>query len=171
MCWVVCREENLQHSICRKNVEIKISCYLKKIHKLEHSLKNSCFSFCHRAVKGSQVTSCFTACLKSSGTAFISVSPSYSITFRTQTSPPTLKHTTNLVKHHLTSGFGATGSKSFCEAASETAFNFSIILIAAWLWASLQQWIKWIKILSSQWIKVGPWCCYSAQARTLHAAQ
>lgn len=52
--------------------------------------------------------------------------------------PSTLKHTINLVKHRLTPGFGATWSKSFCEAASHTSSDSSIILIAAWLWASLQ---------------------------------
>lgn len=123
--------------ICRKNVGIKMRCYLKKIHKLEHSLKNSHFSFCHRAVKGSRITSCFTAGLKSSGTALISVSPSYSIAFRTQTSPA-LKHTTNLIKHHLTPGFWGNVIKKFCEATSQVSSDSSTILIAAWLWASLQ---------------------------------
>lgn len=137
MCWVEYREENLQHLFTEKNVGITISCYLKKIHKLEHSLKNAYFSFCHRVVKGLLITSCFTADLKSSGTALISVLPSYSIAFRTQTSPA-LKHTTNFIKRHLTAGLGAIQSKSFCEAVSQPPSDSSIILITAWLWASLQ---------------------------------
>lgn len=52
--------------------------------------------------------------------------------------PPTLNHTTNLAKQHLTPGFGATWSERFCEAASHASSDSSIILIAAWLWASLQ---------------------------------
>lgn len=89
-----------------KNAGIKTSCYPKKIHKLKHSWKNSHFSFCHRVVKGLLITSCFTTGLKSSGTA-LSVSPSYSTAFRSQTSP-TLKHAINLIKHCLTPGLGAT---------------------------------------------------------------
>lgn len=68
-------------------------------------------------MKGSLITSCFTAGLKSSGTVLISISPKYSIVSRTRASPA-LKHSTNPIKHHLTPGFGATWSRCFCEAAS-----------------------------------------------------
>jgi len=89
--WVICREGKPAALIRRKNTGIKISCSLKKIHKLEHSLKNSHLPFCRGAAKGWLLTRCFTAGPPASGAALSGASPSYSIPFRTQTAL-VLKH-------------------------------------------------------------------------------